>query len=73
MKEYKIDEVFQFGMKKLKCVKGMCHNCVMRHVDSIGCDVMSDYLGNCRANDRSDNTNVIFVEVKEEDNGSTSK
>lgn len=68
MKEYKIGEVFQFGMKKLKCVSGSCNNCVMRHVDSIGCDVMSDYLGNCKANDRSDNKNVIFVEVKEEDN-----
>ena len=45
----------------------------MRHVDSIGCDVMSDYLGNCKANDRSDNKNVIFIEVKEEKNGSISK
>lgn len=30
---------------------------------------MSDYLGNCKANDRSDNQNVIFIEVKEENNG----
>lgn len=68
MEEYKVGEVFQFGKKKLKCVLGTCDKCVMRHVDSIGCDVMSDYLGNCKANNRSDNNNVIFVEVKEEEN-----
>lgn len=67
MEEYKVGEVFQFGKKKLKCVLGTCDKCVMRHVDSIGCDVMSDYLGNCKANDRSDNKNVIFIEVEETD------
>lgn len=70
MEEYKIGEVFQFGKKKLKCVIGnKCSDCVMSDLEIETCEYMSHFLGACAPRDREDHTGVIFVEVKEEDNG----
>lgn len=73
MEEYKVGEVFQFGKKKLKCVKGCkCSNCVMSDLSFEGCEFISIYVGACAAKGRKDHTEVIFIEVKEENNGSIS-
>lgn len=74
MEEYKVGEVFQFGKKKLKCVQGMkCSECAMSDLELDGCELMSHYLGACEKRDRSDHTGVMFIEVKEEDDGSVGK
>lgn len=69
MEEYKIGEVFQFGKKKLKCVEAS-HNCAGCFLSSF----LSSFVyctwctGECSWNKRTDRKDVIFVEVKEEDN-----
>lgn len=65
MEEYKIGEVFQFGKKKLKCVKGWrCSDCAMNDLEE--CEPISRFLGACKLKDREDQTGVIFVELKKE-------
>ncbi len=66
MEEYKVGEVFQFGRKKLKCVE-------TNRFDCIGCTLIEDdecrsFVGRCEDIRRSDRKNVIFIEVKEEEN-----
>lgn len=66
MEEYKIGEVFQFGKKKLKCIKGTrCSKCAMSDLGIGGCDWASKYVGACTPKDRADHTEVIFVEVND--------
>ena len=67
MEEYKLGEVFQFGKIKLKCVQSSssnCYRCILEKFDN--CDY---FIGDCDEFHRSDKKNVIFIEVKEEDNG----
>lgn len=59
MEEHKVGEIFQFEGKTLKCVKSVdnyCLKCALR--SHILCD---EY---CAPYERSDNQNVIFIEVK---------
>lgn len=63
-KEYKVGEVFQFGMKKLKCEGGGCDRCVF---SDWGCHYAASYVGKCV--EREDHKSVCFVEVKEENKG----
>ena len=70
MEEYKVGEVFQFGKIKLKCVEAPS--------DCTGCFLLSfayciSCIGECNWNKRSDHKNVIFIELKEENNGSIAK
>lgn len=63
MKEFKIGEIFQFGFIKLKCVESMdigCRGCILQEI--IHC---SKFVGGCNQFIRSDEKNVIFIEVKE--------
>lgn len=68
-KEFKIGEVFQCGLVKLKCQKmpnyctplRRCEFCYL--VPNIRCNHLG---GNCSSHTREDKTDVIFVEVKEE-------
>lgn len=63
MEEYKVYEVFQFGKIKLKCVESMdvsCRGCILKEI--IHCH---KFVGACDKCTRSDDKDVIFVEVKE--------
>lgn len=70
MEEYKIGEVFQFGKKKLKCIynngKGVCKGCMFNNLALNMCNELALFIGGCASYERSDNKNVIFIEVKEE-------
>lgn len=69
--EYKVGEIFQFGLKTLKCVEGTsCKECMFYldvwdsfclHNDHI------EYVGPCVKKYRKDRTDVIFIEVEETD------
>lgn len=62
-KEFKVGEEFQFGLFKLKCVKskkeGTCMGCFFLNYSN--CD--AEFIGDCIAVRREDNTSVIFVEI----------
>lgn len=63
-KEFKIGEVVQFGLLKLKCVeakqKGYCTGC---YFEDIPC--RAELLGNCSPKMREDKQSVIFVKEEE--------
>lgn len=62
-KEFKIGEVFQFGLVKLKVVpEDKCEECA---IYGIYCRDLRDFIGSCDANKRSDNKDIHFVEVEE--------
>lgn len=64
-KEFKVGEVFQFGLFKLRCEKskkdGTCVGCFFLNYS----DCNTEFVGDCIAVRREDNTSVIFVEVEE--------
>lgn len=66
-KEFKVGEVFQCGLVKLKCVKAeetICEGCFLDDF----CEFYSQrnaLIGYCDASSREDKTNVIFVKVEE--------
>lgn len=63
-KEFKIGEVFQFGFIKLKCVESTtkdCHGCVLSCTSPC-----RKFVGECAFYKRQDKKDVIFVEVKED-------
>ena len=67
--EYKVDETFQFGLKTLKCVEGDgCSECAFfNEVWDPSClnKIHVEYVGPCVKKDREDRTDVIFIEVEE--------
>lgn len=71
-KEFKIGEIFQFGLVKLKCRKAKlsapycrCEDCYI-FKDSRSCPYqLRTFLGNCNGEKREDKTSVIFVKVRE--------
>lgn len=68
-KEFAVGEVFQFGLKKLKAKKFIgdkqrCELCALYCTD---CEDLYGFTGSCIGESRSDKTNVIFVEVEEEE------
>lgn len=66
MEEYKVGEVFPFGKIKLKCVEATS-NCTGCFLSSFA--YCTWCTGECSWNKRTDRKDVIFIEVKEEDNG----
>ena len=65
-KEFKIGEEFQFGLKKLKCVKSdgnMCRSCELKVIDC--CLGIEKFIGGCAKAERIDRTNVMFIKVEE--------
>lgn len=69
-KEYKIGETFQCGLANLKCVSQEagtgCNNCFfIRCCTPLGMDCIDKIVGNCAAFERTDKTNVVFIEVKD--------
>lgn len=66
--EQKIGNTFYFGLEIIKVVKSerdrilnFCDNRCTFLVDGICCK--SDMAGPCRGNERSDNTDVMFVSI----------
>lgn len=66
-KEFKIGEIFQCGLVKLRCEKdkGVCEGCVFDSID-VMCDDFIFVTGHCASDKREDKTDVIFVKVDEE-------
>lgn len=58
-KEFKVGEVFQCGLIKLKCVKGgiTCNKCYFNGI------CIHEIVGPCHSEGRKDKTSVIFVKV----------
>lgn len=56
MLEPKLNEVFKYKNKNLKCVKGECNDCTM---DLFSDDCLDFY---CFKRERDDSLNVIFKE-----------
>lgn len=70
-KEFKIGEVFQCGLVKLKCEKeideeALCRKCFFYRNEEYFCnDITKEISGECDMNYRLDNQGVIFVKVEE--------
>lgn len=69
--EFAVGEEFRCGLKTLKCIavdanspKITCEGCVF--CDGLDCRDYLDFSGFCREKNRSDATEVIFIEVKPE-------
>jgi hypothetical protein len=69
MKEYKIGEEFEFNGVNLRCDKsydGLCCGCyIYEKLDSLTIRCQRD-IGICCDGDRSDEVDVIFVEVTDD-------
>lgn len=64
--EFAVGEEFQFGRLRLRCVREQeepCYGCYFADIDK-NCLDFSDLLGYCSVLNRTDKTDVIFVEVK---------
>lgn len=66
-KEFAVGEEFQMGLKTLRVEKDSaktpCKGCVFHSPDFL-CGDIEDFIGDCLGYKRTDETNVIFVEVK---------
>lgn len=66
-KEFKIGEVFQCGLIKLKCVEeiNFCKGCFLNDITSVQ-KQCKKLVGECESLDRKDGEGVIFVKVDEQ-------
>lgn len=64
-KEFKVGEVFQCGLVKLKCIKycGIIQKCDACFFGYTECS--HKILGSCSKINREDKTDVIFVKVED--------
>lgn len=68
-KEFKIGEVFQCGLVKLKCCEDViyrterCEKCFFNYYGECA-DRFANIAGNCSHLNREDKTNVIFIKVE---------
>ena len=68
-KEFKVGELFQCGLVKLKVEKAECIGCdgclkCFIYKNHIDCKLVDSILGECEAEKREDKTDVIFVKVE---------
>lgn len=69
--EFALDEEFQCGLKRLKCVKSKnvgnrsCDGCFFDEDET--CSLVAELVGNCVFSKRSDGNDVTFVEVEPKD------
>lgn len=69
--EFALNEEFQCGLKRLKCVKSKnvgnrsCDGCFFDEDET--CSLVAELVGNCVSSNRSDGNDVIFVEVEPND------
>lgn len=69
-KEFKIGEVFQFGLIKLRAVERKktycCKGCYFVDNDDMQCgEEVEKIVGHCTSSERCDGKNVIFVKMEE--------
>lgn len=70
-KEFKVGEVFQCGLIKLKVIKAQnpryhCRECIIsKLVEDCDCVCFEPIVGECTCYDREDKNDVIFVKVEE--------
>lgn len=63
-REFRVGEVFSFGLKRFKVVVGNdCKHCVFYANDI--CIHLRKYIGHCVDKNRSDNVSISFVEYKD--------
>lgn len=66
-KEFKVGEVFHLGFHKVKVVESSvynnCRTCIMNEYNM--CSKIEYICGSCYASEREDETDVVFVKVKE--------
>lgn len=63
--EYKVGDVFQCGLVKLKVEEANMGSCEGCYLDYLGCyGQLRDIVGLCD-NSRKDESNVIFVKVED--------
>jgi hypothetical protein len=65
--EFNVGDIFQFGFMKLKCVESTtkdCHGCVLSCTNPC-----KKFVGECAFYKRQDGKDVMFIEVKEKNNG----
>lgn len=73
--EFALNDEFQYGLKRLKCVKSKTPGTVCSDDRCVGCFFFecggcyssSDIVGKCFPSKRSDRNDVIFVEVEPKD------
>lgn len=64
-KEFKVGEVFDAGLVRLKCVEAMapnfgCEGCIF---DYFTCGAVDVIAGPCNHGEREDNRDVIFIKA----------
>lgn len=69
-KEFKVGEVFQCGLVKLRVEEGKgCCKCIFYNQKYFKCDItqpaLKKFLGSCSKNERKDKNNIIFIKVEE--------
>lgn len=65
-KEFKVGEVFQFGLVKLRVVEEDENSCLRCFFNGTYlCGNTSKLIGSCYDDEREDETNVVFVKVEE--------
>lgn len=64
-KEFKVGEVFQCGLVKLRCEekRNGCEGCAFYNVD--WCEDIYPFAGPCNKEDRYNDDDVIFVKVED--------
>lgn len=65
-KEFKVGEVFQCGLIKLKVLEedeNSCLRCFFNR--TYLCGNMNDLIGSCYDDERQDKKNVVFVKVED--------
>lgn len=75
---FDIGEEFHYGLRRMKCVEAIgggscgcyyCKDCFFFDEWATGCTDFKDSCGICRKEFRPDKKNVIFVELKENNDG----
>lgn len=64
--EHKVGEVFQMGLKTIKCVRSnTCGDCIGKgEAGSERCRMVIEFCGPCGEGWREDRQNVSFIELK---------
>lgn len=65
-KEFKVGEVFKCGLIKLKCIEMRgCENCYFEDYCIFGLEQSKYIRGECLAENRLDNKDVVFKKVED--------
>ena len=62
--EFKINDIFQFGITQLKCIEsddGYCYGCKFENFQS--CEDIISFTGPCSGDKRKDGIDAIFIQI----------